>query len=249
MFPATVFGLPHLSEDAVAAFADGMLSPSAAARAARHCADCAECAEAVQVQRDAASILRSAALPSVPSSLLHRLSAVPMSAPIPPPFGGLPTVIGSDGQPVFLTHEVSVETREGSADRTVETTAAEPTNQNDSERLGHQGRRPMRRVVIPLGIAASVAAVVAAGTLAGQSRQLNGPATGGSANLSGVVTTSGGSAPAAPASQLLDTSVIGGQLGPMSTQNGSSGTREMTGSGVAAGQPARVMPAGFRMPN
>jgi hypothetical protein len=246
MFPATVFGLPHLSEDAVAAFADGMLSPSAAARAARHCAECAECAEAVQVQRDAASILRSAALPSVPSSLLHRLSAVPMSAPMPPPFGGLPTVIGSDGQPVFLTHDVSVETREGCAERTVEGAAPEPTNHSHSERPGHQGRRPMRRVVIPLGIAASVAAVVAAGTLAGQSQQLNGPTTGGSANLSGVVSSSGGSAPAVPASQLLDTSVIGGQIAPLPTENGGRG---VTGSGGAAGQPGRLMPAGFRMPN
>ena len=40
----SVFGLPHLSEDAVAAFADGVLSSAATVRARRHCAECTECA-------------------------------------------------------------------------------------------------------------------------------------------------------------------------------------------------------------
>lgn len=97
-----VFGVPHLSEDAVAAFADGVLSAAAAARARRHCAECEECAAAVRGQREAALLLRSAQRPSLPSGLLARLSGVPMSAGLPPSNRGLPTVIGPDGAPVLL---------------------------------------------------------------------------------------------------------------------------------------------------
>ncbi|MCW2540487.1 MAG: hypothetical protein JWN95_2212 [Frankiales bacterium] len=99
-----VFGLPHLSEDAVAAFADGVLTPTATARAQRHCAECDECAAAVRVQREAMMMLRSAPTPSLPSGLMARLSAVPMSTQLPPPMSGLPTVLGSDGVPVFVTY-------------------------------------------------------------------------------------------------------------------------------------------------
>ncbi len=75
-----VFGLPHLSEDAVAAFADGVLSAAAASRAQRHCAECAECADAVRGQREAAMLLRAAQAPALPSGLLDRLAGLPMSA-------------------------------------------------------------------------------------------------------------------------------------------------------------------------
>ncbi|MBV9823470.1 MAG: hypothetical protein JO144_14645 [Actinobacteria bacterium] len=101
-----VFGLPHLSEDAVAAFADGVLSASATGRARRHCAECSECAAAVRIQREAAMLLRTAAAPALPSGLLDRLAGLPMSTPLPPPRGGLPTVLGADGTPVFVAHDV-----------------------------------------------------------------------------------------------------------------------------------------------
>src|SRR4051812_43261157 len=105
MTVAGVFGLPHLSEDAVAAFADGVLSGPAAVRARRHCAECLECAEAVRAQRETALLLRAASRPSVPADLLSRLASVPMSAPLPPPRGGLPTVLGADGVPMFVAHD------------------------------------------------------------------------------------------------------------------------------------------------
>ena len=50
----------HLSDEAVAAFADGMLTTAAHNRAARHLADCRECAVAVDEQRAAVSLLRAA---------------------------------------------------------------------------------------------------------------------------------------------------------------------------------------------
>src|SRR4051794_30136390 len=105
MTVAGVFGLPHLSADAVAAFADGVLSGSAAARARRHCAECVECAEAVRAQREAALLLRAASTPSAPADLLSRLAGVPMSASLPPPRSGLPTVLGADGVPMFVAHD------------------------------------------------------------------------------------------------------------------------------------------------
>jgi hypothetical protein len=135
-----VFGLPHLSEDAVAAFADGVLSPAAAIRAERHCGECAECAAAVRGQREAAMMLRTAATPSMPSGLLDRLAGVPMSTPLPPPMGGLPTVIGEDGVPMFVAHKSDPEPESGSGSA-------------------------FRRGTLPMGLLASAAAVVAAGTL------------------------------------------------------------------------------------
>jgi hypothetical protein len=99
-----VFGLPHLSEDAVAAFADGVLSPAATDRARRHCADCRECAAAVRIQREAAMMLRSACNPTLPMGLLDRLSGLAMSTPLPPPSSGLPTVLSADGVPMFVAH-------------------------------------------------------------------------------------------------------------------------------------------------
>jgi len=141
MNPSRVFGLPHLSEDAVAAYADGVLAPAAAIRAERHCLECAECAEAVGVQREAATMLRTASAPSLPSGLFDRLSSLPMSASMPPPFGGLPTAVGADGVPVFVSHRK----------------APAP----DQPQAG----RSMRRAALPLGVFASAAAVVAAGAV------------------------------------------------------------------------------------
>jgi len=135
-----VFGLPHLSEDAVAACADGVLSPAAAIRAERHCAECAECSAAVRGQREAAMMLRAAAAPSMPSGLLDRLAGVPMSTPLPPPMSGLPTVIGDDGVPMFVAHKSDPELESGSGSA-------------------------FRRGTLPMGLLASAAAVVAAGTL------------------------------------------------------------------------------------
>jgi anti-sigma factor RsiW len=101
-----VFGLPHLSEDAVASFADGVLSPTASARARKHCAECAECAAAVREQREMAMMLRAAPAPALPSGLLARLTGLPMSTSLPP---RRPTGIGPDGQPVLLTREAPAE--------------------------------------------------------------------------------------------------------------------------------------------
>lgn len=87
----------HLSDEAVAAFADGALTEGARARAARHVSECAECAHAVAVQREAVWALRAAPAPALPGDLLERLRAVPSTTPL----SGRPIAIDSDGSAVF----------------------------------------------------------------------------------------------------------------------------------------------------
>lgn len=87
----------HLSDEAVAACADGVLSGHARDRAARHLAECDECAQAVRVQREAAWALRAAPAPALPSGLLDRLRTVPQTTPL----HMLPSAIGPDGSAVL----------------------------------------------------------------------------------------------------------------------------------------------------
>jgi hypothetical protein len=87
----------HLSDEAVAAFADGALSATARARAARHVADCAECAGAIAVQREAVLALRAATAPSLPGGLLDRLRAVPSTTSL----NQRPIAVDPEGSAVF----------------------------------------------------------------------------------------------------------------------------------------------------
>jgi hypothetical protein len=89
----------HLSDEAVAAFADGVLRGHARERASRHLSACGECRQAVTGQREAAMALRSAPAPALPSSLLDRLRTVPLNTPITT----LPTAIADDGSTVLAT--------------------------------------------------------------------------------------------------------------------------------------------------
>jgi anti-sigma factor RsiW len=89
----------HLSDEAVAAFADGVLRGFARDRASRHVAGCPECAYAVAVQREAIWALRSAPAPPLPSGLLDRLREVPMVTPIE----SVPSAVDRDGRPFFPT--------------------------------------------------------------------------------------------------------------------------------------------------
>ena len=86
----------HLSDEAIAAFADGVLSGHARERATRHAADCPECAHAVAIQREAVWALRAAPAPPLPTGLLDRLRSVPATTPI-----NVPATIGPDGSVMF----------------------------------------------------------------------------------------------------------------------------------------------------
>jgi anti-sigma factor RsiW len=89
----------HLSDEAVAAFADGVLRGLARDRATRHIEKCRECRAAVKVQREAAWALRTAPAPALPVELFERLQSVPQTTPIAP----APTVIGPDGSTMLST--------------------------------------------------------------------------------------------------------------------------------------------------
>jgi Putative zinc-finger len=89
----------HLSDEAVAAFADGVLGGSARERARKHVEECAECRTAVRVQREAALALRAAPPPSLPTDLMSRLRSLPQTTPV----STLPTAIAPDGSTVLAT--------------------------------------------------------------------------------------------------------------------------------------------------
>jgi anti-sigma factor RsiW len=89
----------HLSDEAIAAFADGVLSGHARERARRHTHECPECAHLVAAQREAVWALRAAPAPALPCGLLDRLRDVPATTALHLP----PTVVAPDGSPMLAT--------------------------------------------------------------------------------------------------------------------------------------------------
>ena len=95
--------IQHLSDEAVAAYADGVLSGHARDRAAKHVEACAECSTAVRVQREAVFALRAAPAPALPTDLIARLCSLPDTTPLTT----LPTAIAPDGSTVLSTRLMS----------------------------------------------------------------------------------------------------------------------------------------------
>ncbi len=89
----------HLSDEAIAACADGVLAGHARERAMRHVHECAECAEAVREQREAVFVLRAAPAPALPAGLASRLRSVPLTTPLEQPL----TVVAEDGTAMLAT--------------------------------------------------------------------------------------------------------------------------------------------------
>jgi hypothetical protein len=126
-------------------------------------------------------MLRAATAPSMPSGLLDRLSCLPMSATLPPPMGGLPTTLGADGVPMIVAYNPRGH-------------RSQPQQQQAQASAVHASPGPIphsvfgRRGVLPIGLLASAAAVVAVGTLGGYQSLARQPATPpAAANLSGIV--------------------------------------------------------------
>lgn len=90
----------HLSDEAVAAYADGVLGATARLRAERHIAACPECAYSVAVQREAVFALRGAPMPALPTGLLDRLRAVPTTTPLTT----TPLALSPDGSATFPSY-------------------------------------------------------------------------------------------------------------------------------------------------
>jgi hypothetical protein len=94
------FAEQHLALDALVAFVDGELSPSAYDRAASHLASCPACAADAAAQRQARTAVRSAAAPSMSPKLLQALQAIPCDAELPEQPDGL--ALTDDGQLVTV---------------------------------------------------------------------------------------------------------------------------------------------------
>ncbi|HTF52944.1 MAG TPA: zf-HC2 domain-containing protein [Pseudonocardia sp.] len=93
----------HLALDAIVAYVDEELSPGARRRALEHLARCSQCAAEVIAQTQARLALRGSAAPSLPSSLLSTLRAIPAEAELPAPPAGL--AVGPDGELVSMLRE------------------------------------------------------------------------------------------------------------------------------------------------
>jgi anti-sigma factor RsiW len=92
---ASDWGQSHLTSDAVVAFVDDELERRPHARATQHVAACPDCAAEVVAQRQARTALRGASCPSLPSSLLTSLRAIPQDTELPAPPAGL--AVSTDG--------------------------------------------------------------------------------------------------------------------------------------------------------
>jgi anti-sigma factor RsiW len=90
----------HLMPDAVVAFVDGELSPTAFDRAASHVAKCPYCAAEVAAQRQARAAVQAAHTPPPPAGLLATLRAIPQEVDLP----GTPDelAVTEDGQLVAI---------------------------------------------------------------------------------------------------------------------------------------------------
>jgi anti-sigma factor RsiW len=131
----------HLSAEAIAASADGLLGRGAKARADRHLAACAECRAAVREQREAVFALRTAPAPQPPGDLLDRLRNLPATTPLCTP----PIALDPQGRPQFPAYGTSMEAMQS---------AAQPSRAGRVARTG------------TLGLVAAAAAVLTAGTVA-----------------------------------------------------------------------------------
>lgn len=88
----------HLAGEAVAALADGELTPQARERAIAHLFDCQECRAAVGAERDVAALLATSPSPDPSAGLLARLREIPMTTD----FGQPDVVLAMDGDTILL---------------------------------------------------------------------------------------------------------------------------------------------------
>ena len=153
------WGQDHLSLDAIVAYVDDELAEGPHLRATRHLSQCRECAAQVVAQGQARAALRTATVPSLPSSLLSSLRSIPQDTDIPGPPGDL--AVTSDGQLVSVLRPDRVSPvaeaprPPGRADLRHEPPAGTDGAHHDFHDDSHDGRRPSRRRRVSTGVAVS----------------------------------------------------------------------------------------------
>jgi anti-sigma factor RsiW len=103
----------HLMPDAVVAFVDGELTPTAWDRASAHVAKCPYCAAEVAAQRQARAAVQEANNLAAPDWLLASLRAIPQNVEVPTAPDGL--AMTDDGQLVAVQRPDRVTALGGSA--------------------------------------------------------------------------------------------------------------------------------------
>ena len=161
------FPVQHLSDEAVAAYADGVLGRTARMRAERHLAECPECAYAVSIQREAVFALRGAPPPALPSGLLDRLRAVPVTTILTSP----PLALSPDGSAAFPAHGTSVADPDDAATMSAHPMGLTPSIAPRSRRYARFGTVGMATVV-----AVAAVAVLTAGLRASEGGTSTSPA-------------------------------------------------------------------------
>lgn len=139
----------HLLPDAVVAFVDGELSPTAHDRAAAHMAKCSQCLADVVAQRQAASAVQAADAPVVPAALLATLRAIPQHVDVPSTPDGL--AMSDDGQFVVVQKPDQM----GAASAPFGSSAPLGSSAKLGEGRAVLGRRPGRRAAQGAGVVVS----------------------------------------------------------------------------------------------
>lgn len=153
----------HLSDEAIAAVADDVLTGRPRERARKHISCCPECNYAVAVQREAVWALRAAPAPSLPSGLLDRLRDVPVTTPVT----RIPAAMDEDGTAMFST--VSGPAAALVAAKPAHPTAGQTGKSTDRHRRG-------RTLAVATTSAVVVTAAVVGGVLAMESGSPHDPA-------------------------------------------------------------------------
>ncbi|HEV7652273.1 MAG TPA: zf-HC2 domain-containing protein [Actinophytocola sp.] len=139
----------HLLPDAIVAFVDGELSPTAHDRVAAHMARCPHCLADVVAQRQAASAVQRADMPVVPAALLATLRAIPQQIDMPSTPDGL--AVTEDGQLVA----VQKPDRMGATAAPFGSSAPLGSSAKLGEGGAVLGRRPGRRAAQGAGVVVS----------------------------------------------------------------------------------------------
>jgi anti-sigma factor RsiW len=150
------WGQDHLSLDAIVAYVDDELAEGPHLRATRHLAQCRECAAQVVAQGQARAALRSAECPSLPSSLLSSLRAIPQDTDLPAPPAGL--AVTPDGQFVSVLRPERAEGFAPEASASAPLAEQPPAGTvGDRQVVAHgtHDRRPQRRLRLGTGVAVS----------------------------------------------------------------------------------------------
>lgn len=165
----------HLLPDAVVAFVDGELSPTAHDRAAAHLARCPFCAAEAATQRQARSMMKAASDPAAPAGLLASLMSIPQDVELPSGPDNL--AVTEDGQLVTVL-------RPGKADEKLRPFGSAPAF-GSSQPLGSSpnvlGNRLSRRTKQGAGVVVSgivlgaIAIVTMHGDASPTSDNTNGP--------------------------------------------------------------------------